>query len=250
MLNPANMMSSGGNVKNHAPHGVIFCSDKKAFVGISHGVTPTLSSDLVARLQSMTKYGLWYEGDGGDIRHTEKIFGPKSKYTGGFDDYLTRSISGHPPEFLYGLFSNNPPDKIASYITGPGTILDRMIAMGQKISVLKSSTRPSSATVVSFLRSISNPAHKLDFYEMARTTPATLENAKNFINIGADEMWPDNWINYPNPAGKVAKKANDHRDIWLASKRSPDGVYVIGSGHLLTIKKLGGYAMIGGGAIK
>ncbi len=59
--------------KNYAPQGVIICSDKRAFLGMDHGKKPKLSDDLIARLKDISKHGLWYEGDGGDIRFTEHL---------------------------------------------------------------------------------------------------------------------------------------------------------------------------------
>ena len=238
------------NKKNYAPQGVIICSDKKAFLGMDHGKPPLLSVDLIVKLTGIKEHGLWYEGNGGDIKVTENLFGPKSNYTGGFDSNLDTSIKGHPPEFLSALFSNNPPDSVAKYIVGSGTILEAMVIAGNNISSLKGTThRISKQCVIDFLQSISNPLHKLDFLEMANEK-ASLFNAKKFINIGAKEMWPSNWESYPNPAGKIAKKANDYRDKWLSSTKSPNGVYVIGAGHLKAIAKYGNYKIIGGEAIE
>jgi hypothetical protein len=235
--------------KNYAPQGVIICSDKKAFLGMEHKTPPELSDDLIAKLKDISKHGLWYEGDGGDIPYTEHLFGPKRNYSGGFDDNLDKmKFSAHPPEFISALFSNLPPESIADYIVGNGTILEAMHAAGNKISSLKDGPAPTKEIIKSFLRSISNPMHRLDFLKMANEL-ATKENAEYFIKVGAEEMWPSNWKNYPNPAGKIAKKANDYRDTWLASK-SPNGLYVIGAGHLIAIAEYGKYKIIGGNAIQ
>ena len=49
-------------------------------------------------------------------------------------------------------------------------------------------------------------------------------------------MWPDEgWENYPNPAGKLAQRANEMRQEFLLSQ--PGGVYVVGSDHLQALKK-------------
>lgn len=237
------------NRENFAPQGVIICSSRKAFLGMKHGTKPILSDDLISKLKDISEHGLWYEGDGGDIPLTMDLFGPKRNYSGGFDSNLDKIVDGHPPEFISSLFSNNPPDSIASYIVGNGTILDAMNAAGDKISSLKGRSI-SKKTIEVFLKSISNPSHKLDFLEMANEK-ATRINAIKFINIGAKEMWPPGrWESYPNPAGKIAKKANDYRDIWLSSSKSPNGVYVIGAGHLKAIKNYGGYKIIGGASIE
>jgi hypothetical protein len=236
--------------KNYAPNGVIICSDKKAFLGMSHGKRPVLSSDLITRLKDISKHGLWYEGGGSDIPVVQHLFGSKSNYSGGFDDLRSKSVRGHPPEFLYALFSNFPPESTAKDIVGNGTILDAMVAAGNEISYLKDSSTHSVSkkTVEDFLKSISNPSHKLDFLQMANEK-ATRQNAIKFVKTGAKEMWPFNWKSYPNPAGKVAKKVTDDGDKWLASSKSPNGVYVIGKGHLINVAKFGNYKIIGGASM-
>ena len=233
----------------YAPYGVIICSNRKAFLGMKHKTKPILSVDLIAKLKDISKHGLWYEGDGSDIPYTAHLFGPKRNYSGGFDDLIGESVEGHPPEFLYALFSNEPPESTAIDIVGNGTILEAMYAAGNKISYLKSAPRPSKQTIKDFLISISNPSRGLDFLEMANEK-ATKENAETFIKTVNKEMWPSNWEYYPNPAGKVAKKATvDYGDKWRASSKSPNGVYVIGKDHLIAIAKFGRYKIIDGSEI-
>ena len=236
------------NKKNYAPQGIIFLSNNKAFVGMDHGKLPLISKDLFERLLPIAKLGLYYEGisNGPDQKIMEPLLG---KYTGGFDYMAEKSIIGHPPEFLYALFSNNPPESISNYITdttGKKTIFEMMIKAGSKISSLKKRT-PNAETVKQFLTSIST--RKIDFLDMAINTKATKDNAIKFIKLGASEMWPSNWESYPNPAGKVAKKANDFRDNWCV-KKSPNGLYTIGSGHLLTIAKMTHKKIVDGSKIE
>jgi hypothetical protein len=75
---------------------------------------------------------------------------------------------------------------------------------------------------------------------------ATKENVTKFLRTGEQRMWPDkDWEKYPYPAGKVAKKANDQRDIYLLKQNA--GVYFIGAGHLLGLLRLDdSLKMIGG----
>jgi hypothetical protein len=229
---------------NFAPQGVIFISNRKAFVGMDHGHLPLISEDLLNKLILIANKNLYYEGlkGGPDAKLTEPLFG---KYDDGFDYVMTRSIVGHPPEFLYALFSNNPPESISDYITNPTkSIFDAMVNAGFKISSMKKN-KPTARTVESFLTSISDRRKKIDFLKIAKETKATPQNAINFIRMGAAEMWPANWESYPNPAGKIAKKANDYRDIWV-TRNGPDGLYTIGSGHLLAISKISGKPIIDG----
>jgi hypothetical protein len=232
-----------------APQGVIFISDNKAFVGMDHGKLPLLSEDLIDRLLPIVKLGMYYEGPAGgpDQKIIEPLFG---KYDDGFDYMAEQTIKNHPPEFLYALFSNNPPESISSYITdttGRKTIFEMMVKAGNDISSLKKARPPNAETIRKFLTSIST--RKIDFLGMAVHNIATEDNVIRFIKLGASQMWPTNWESYPNPAGKVAKKANDFRDNWCATK-SPNGLYTIGSGHLLTIAKMTRKKIIDGSDIQ
>jgi len=231
-----------------APQGVIFISDNKAFVGMDHGTLPLLSEDLIDRLLPIVKLGMYYEGPAGgpDQKIIEPLFG---KYKNGFDDMAVKSLSTHPPEFLYALFSNKPPESISSYITNPKlTLYEAMVKAGYKISSMKK-IPPTPTTVDKFLKSVSNPSKKIDFLDIAKKTMATSENAVAFLKLGASQMWPFDWDSYPNPAGKVAKKANDFRDKWVVTQ-SPNGLYTIGSGHLLEISKIACKPIIDGHKIE
>jgi hypothetical protein len=65
--------------------------------------------------------------------------------------------------------------------------------------------------------------------------PATEQNVRKFFTQGERLMWPDNWAEYPNRAGRVAKAVNDLRDKFLATRKK--GVYVAGSDHLLAVRE-------------
>ena len=238
--------------KLFAPQGILFVSANKAFVGMDHGNLPLISKDLFDRLLPIAKLGLYYEGisNGPDQKLMTPLLG---KYTGGFDYMAEKAISGHPPEFLYALFSNDPPDSLSPLITdttGKKTIFEMMIKAGNKISSVKNRT-PNAETVRKFLTSIST--RKIDFLGMAINTKATEDNAIKFINMGAEEMWPNSpvgrWKTYPNPAGKVAEKANDFRDKWVTTK-GPNGLYTIGAGHLFAISKMSRKSIVDGSGIK
>jgi hypothetical protein len=237
------------NKTNYAPHGVLFVSDKKVFVGMDHGKLPLISPDLFKNIISIAEIGLYYEGMSGspDVKLTEPLFG---KYTSGFDYMAENSIRGHPSQYLYALFSNNPPESVSSYIVSNkkgDSIFNAMVKAGNKISSLKKS-KPNAKTVKEFLTSISST--NINFLKIALESEATEENAIEFIKLGANEMWPHGtWQNYSTNAGKVAKKANDFRDSWCA-KKGPDGLYTIGSGHLFAISSLTNKPIIDGSGIQ
>lgn len=237
------------NKKNYAPQGVIFISDEKAFVGMDHvqskqGKPPLISSDIFDRLLPIAKLGLYYEGiKGADVKQTEPLFG---KYKASWDDMSVKSVRGHPSEFLYALFSNDPPESLSNMIVGPKTIFDAMLRAGVKISSFKKRGFDKK-TLEEFLINISSS--KIDFLTLS-FQKANKQNAEQFLKMGAAEMWPPGkWERYPNPAGKVAEKASDFRDKWCAES-SPAGLYTIGAGHLFAISKFTGAPIIGGDSIK
>ena len=79
---------------------------------------------------------------------------------------------------------------------------------------------------------------KYDFVKMSQQ-PATQENLTRFLKAGEALMWPSNWEQYPNKAGKIAKAATvDVRDQYLATRKA--GVYVTGSGHLKAVQNITG----------
>jgi hypothetical protein len=224
---------------SQAPTGVIF-NGNTAYVGQTHGKSIKLSDNLKKRIQDMAdSYGAWYEGNGADRAHTKDLI---SKWQGSWDDLAAASIKGYPPEFLYVLFANvDANDTIGRVGTDPNETIFNQILKNQESGKFFPDRSYDAATLRKFLGMVSQEGY--DFNEMAQQ-PATAANVKRFFKTGEQLMWPSNWAEYPNPAGKVAKKANDHRDKWLATRKS--GVYVMGSGHLLNVAKLGGFKLIGG----
>jgi ParB-like nuclease domain len=222
-----------------APTGVIF-NGNVAYVGQTHGKPIKLSDDLKKRIQDMAaKHGAWYEGNGADRAHTKDLI---SSWQGSWDDEAAASITGYPPQFLYVLFANvdanNTIKRVGTDLND--TIFNRIIK-NQNSGKFFPDRSYDAATLKKFLSMVSQEGY--DFNKMAQQ-PATAENVKKFFKTGEKLMWPSNLEEYPNPAGKVAKKANDHRDNWLVNRKS--GVYVMGAGHLLSIAKIGGFKLIGG----
>ena len=79
---------------------------------------------------------------------------------------------------------------------------------------------------------------KYDFVKMSQQ-PATEENLTQFLKAGEALMWPSNWEQYPNRAGKIARAATvDTRDQYLATRKA--GVYVVGAGHLKAVQNISG----------
>lgn len=214
------------------PDSVVMIGDK-AFVGVDHGSRANVNEKDKPTLERLAKqYGVWYEGSGGDVESTG-FFGPQSAYAGSWDDKFAATVKGHPPEFLYTLFTNVDANKQDEVLTNPDkTIFESIMSAQDAVSPLKGRTF-DKGTLQKFLSKASQEG--VDFVDMA-AAPATPENVEQFLRTGEKLMWPDEgWENYPNPAGKLAQRANEMRQEFLLSQ--PGGVYVVGSDHLQALKK-------------
>ena len=226
-----------------APQGVIFKGDNVAYVGDEHGIPIKLSDELLAKVKSIGKqYGYWYEGSGGGADTNAKTFGGRKSYEGSWDDDFRKEVKDYPYEFIYTLFANTKVNGQKESITDPKlSIFDSILKNQKKFSYFKD-REFGTKELTEFLRKSSES--DTNFLEMSKK-PATKENVNVFIDKGEALSWPKNWEEYPNNAGKVAKKANDTRDKYLLSRTK--GVYFAGAGHLKslidmdkTLKLIGG----------
>jgi hypothetical protein len=229
--------------ESSAPQGLIFKGNNVAYVGEEHGTPIQLSSDILQKVKTIgDKYGYWYEGSGGGVDNTKKLFGDRSNYEGSWDDEFRKNVEGYPYEFIYTLFSNPEVNGQKESITSPKlNIFDSILKNQKKFSYFKD-RQFDSATLKKFLTASSEK--EVDFYKMS-LQPATKENVEAFIDKGDKLMWPKNWEEYPNNAGKLAYKANRARDEFLVSRKS--GVYFAGSGHLKDLMKVDGSLKLIGG---
>ena len=210
---------------------VIFLNDKTAIVGQEHGQPLKLTPDELKKVQAIAeKYGVYYEGNGADRAHTK---GQLDKYIRSWDNDVVVKSKNTPYQFLYTVFANvDANNRIAKFGNNPDkTIFDVLLSHPRDVAYQNMSF--DSATLKKFLTTVSEP--NFNFLKMSQQ-PATKENIAKFLKVGESRMWPENWEQYPNPAGKVAKAANDVRDVYLASRKS--GVYTVGSGHLIAVRKL------------
>ena len=214
------------------PDSVVMLGDK-AFVGVDHGSNVNVAEkDRFALEQLAKQYGVWYEGSGGDVE-SSGFFGPQSAYAGSWDDKFAATVKGHPPEFLYTLFTNVDANKQEQVLTDSDkTIFESIMSAQDAVSPLKGRNFDKN-TLQKFLSKASQEG--VNFIDMA-AAPATPENVEQFLRTGEKLMWPEEgWENYPNPAGKLAQRANELRQEFLLSQ--PSGVYVVGSDHLQALKK-------------
>jgi hypothetical protein len=210
-----------------APYGIIFEGDKKVYVGVPHTLQIPLTEELRSRIDAISdKYGAWYEGDGGDRGSYP------TEYRGSWDRSLARQINGYPYEFIAPLFTNIRGNKQVGKLVSNKSIFDSIIANQDLVSYFKDRDFDAE-TLRKFLKAISTD--KLDFLDMANEV-ATKQNVTKFLETGEKQMWPSNWTEYPNPAGKVAKKMEDRRNKFLLEQTS--GAYFVGAGHIAELKAL------------
>ena len=205
---------------------VIF-SGNKAFIGAEHGKPISLSSADQKKVESLAhEHGVWYEGAGGDIAPNKGLLAPED-YEGSWDAEFAKSVKGYPYEFLYTLFTNTAVNKQAKALVAPSkTIHASMMDAQKKIGYFKD-RRFTEETLTKFLKACASVG--LDFVAMSQKK-ATADNVTHFLKAGERLMWPSNWADYPNAAGKVAHKAEKMRVKFL--KNAPSGVYIVGKDHL------------------
>jgi hypothetical protein len=227
--------------QSEAPRGVIF-DGNKVYVGKEHMKPLILSDELIEKIKTIgSKYGYWYEGNGGDVSSTTG-FSDKSKYEGSWDHEFEKTVKGYPPEYLYTLFANTKVNNQRENLLRPSmSIFDSIMKAQKKIAYLKD-REFDDATLKKFLSMCSEK--DVDFIKLSEL-PATKENVNMFLNKGESLSWPKNWQEYPNKAGKLAKKVDDARNTFLLNRKS--GVYFAGSGHLVELLRLDdSLKMIGG----
>ena len=228
--------------KSPALYGVIFRGDKVAYVGKNHELPLKVSNEIYKKIKDIgDKYGYWYEGDGGDVS-TSTGFSDKSKYRGSWDDAFVKTVKGYPPEYLYTIFANTKVNHQRENLLNDSiSIFDSIMKAQKKIAYLQD-RKFDKATLKKFLIMCSEK--NVDFIELSKL-PATKNNVNMFLNKGEKLSWPKNWEEYPNKAGKVAKKVDDARNTFLIGRTS--GVYFAGSGHLTELLRLDkSLKMIGG----
>lgn len=219
-----------------APYGVIF-SKNKAVVGVPHGQKIPMQEGIERRIRAIgDAHGYWYEGDGGD----KKAF--PATYKGSWDDKMAKDIDGYPPEFLSAMFGAADMAKQIRMVENPKrNIFDSLLANSGELSPLKGK-RFSESTLSTYLSRISDSM--VDFEALAKR-PATRANVERFFKTGAARTFPANWEKFPHKAGKVMKEFLDRRDRFLLDQKR--GVYFVGAGHLLNIKKLDSRVEVVGG---
>ena len=212
----------------------VFLNPDTVVVGQEHGQPLELSPDTLKKVQAIAaKHGAYYEGNGTDRSYTK---GQIDRYAGSWDDEVAKTASPNDPKWLYVLFANvDENNRVQRVGVDPkDTIFNRLLAGAQDNSF--QGIGYTAQALQKFLQMASEG--KYDFVKMSQQ-PATQENLTRFLKAGEALMWPSNWEQYPNRAGKIAKAATvDVRDQYLATRKA--GVYVTGSGHLKAVQNITG----------
>ena len=205
------------------------------------------------------KHGYWGEGIG--LEHNEAITGApfydrlvrSATYRGSWDQALHKSGTVKPEDkmsFLYSLFANLEANKrVENLLTRANKgekIFDLLVRTIPDWSADEGAGNLNKTDLINFLREISE--EDIDFVELSNQE-ATEENLRDFLTKGEELMWPENWNEYPNKAGKLARNATTIRDQYLIN--AGPGVYFVGAGHLKDIAnmeeaKKKGLKLIGG----
>ena len=223
-----------------APHGVMFFGSDKVLVGDDHENPIEFSQDLFDKILNIGKlHGYYGEGSGipnnpavKDSKIYKALVNAGATDKGSWDELIKVP---NKSDFLYALFANvkenNRLEKLLKATQKGDTIYDVL----QKTRNNWAATGGiSSSDLDKFLEDASGT---YDFTQMSKSK-ATEANLKKFLTLGEKDMWPDNWEDYPNPSGKVARRATKFRDKWLIN--AGPGIYFVGKGHLEDISKMEG----------
>ncbi len=212
----------------------VFLNPTTVIVGQAHGQPLELSPNTLKKIQAIAaKHGAYYEGNGTDRSYTK---GQIDRYVGSWDDEVAKTASPNDPKWLYVLFANvDENNRVQRVGVDPkDTIFNRLLTTAQDNSF--QGIGYTAQALQKFLQMASEG--KYDFVKMSQQ-PATQQNLTRFLKAGESLMWPSNWEQYPNRAGKIAKAATvDVRDQYLATRKA--GVYVTGSGHLKAVQNITG----------
>jgi hypothetical protein len=227
-------MKKQGVAEGKLVESAVFLNPNTVVVGQAHGQPLELSPDTLKKIQAIAaKHGAYYEGNGTDRSYTK---GQIDRYVGSWDDEVAKTASPNDPKWLYVLFANvDANNRVQRVGVDPkDTIFNRLLATAKDNSFQGIGYTPQA--LQKFLQMASEGQY--DFVKMSQQ-PATQENLTRFLKAGEVLMWPSNWEQYPNKAGKIAKAATvDVRDQYLATRKA--GVYVTGSGHLKAVQNITG----------
>jgi hypothetical protein len=216
------------------PYGVLFLKDKNgndthAIVGTPHHDSPEIPQHVLQRIDAIKqKHGMYYEGDGGDVKYHHSLFGTKKEYVGSWQGIEINRKK--PPEWIHTvLFSNHKENDAVGKIMGhhqPGdTIVDTIRRSGYNLATFETKGgpyQPSKDDLHNFLNKVGmgDDANK----------PSTEKNLGKFLNRGEKRMWPKDWLTNKGAAPSAAREMVYSRQDNIFNK--PGGVFIAGAGHV------------------
>lgn len=221
---------------------LIIDKSDRAFVGVDHNITPTLSDNEIKKIKEIgDEYGYWFEGNGQDNQVVQNLFGEKIIYEGSWDNKISNIIPKEPYVYMYTLFANVEENKILNRINRclGETVFDKAVNYFKNQNWRHEKLKNMPETVISdyltkFINEIDGRSNG-NYYNISQQK-STEENVNNFILSIEKEMW-DNWPNGISNAAKLAFRANSERDQHLIDTIDK-GVIFIGRGHLVLLEKL------------
>lgn len=221
------------------PYGVLFLKNKEgedthAIVGTPHHDSPEMPDHVMERINKIRKkHGIYYEGDGGDVKYHEHLFGPKKSYSGTWQG--TPINRENPPDWIHTpLFSNhkenNAVERIMAHHKPGDTISDTIRRSGYNLATYETGEGRYQPTE----EHLHNFFHKLGMSSKANK-PTTQKSLSNFLNTGEKKIWPNNWLVNKSPGPTIARKMVYARQNNIFDR--PGGVFVAGAGHVPAAKQ-------------
>jgi hypothetical protein len=242
--------------RSQAPHGVLLYKDK-IIVGAKHRQPVKISDkSLLQKIQKHgEEHGYFYEGDGGDAKQPLFNLSNIKDYTSGYDRDFNKSLKEFPYQQVSMIAGNTKVnkqyDQIVKYAqNGKKSIFDGILEFINKGLPDDNFPELTPKILEKFLK-------RVNFLDRAKNTKATRENAKKFITDMENEGYEHkdskgkyDWKEANTEMQKVSQEGEDLRNYYILDKAKP-GVYIIGSGHLESMKRIlderdEEYDMIGG----
>lgn len=228
------------NKSEQTPHGVLFLKNEKgedthAIVGTAHRESVKIPDHIMSRINKIKEnHGIYYEGDGGDIKYHEKLFGPKKAYSGSWDEG-TSIDKKNPPSWIHTvLFSNHKENNAVDQIMKhhrPGDTLEKTIQRSGFNLITHESKDGTYVPQTDHLRDF---FHKMGMSDDANKE-TTRESLTEFLDKGEKQMWPDDWLTNKSNGASIAREMVFSRQNNIFNKQG--GVFVAGSGHVLAAKQ-------------
>ena len=225
-------------IEQQDPTNEVLVHGDKMIIGVEHGSPFSIKDkNLIDKIKTHGRsHGFFYEGKPGiDIPQPALGLKDVKDYTGGFDQIRDENIKQSKtvrPHHLSILFSNvdaNWNQGIGKHFES-GSVHDGIHSWAR--SHFGDFVTPEH---VSHMLSAASEGTGKNFLDMAKQTPA--RKGKEFLSGLEKIAWPDDWASKKRTTGpeKLVDQETRERDSHLLGMGP--GVYIIGGGHLDSIRK-------------